>query len=105
MELPQEFDGFFKHSIFNLLGLAVPEESFQLKIQSLEWSSYILRNHHLSILSKLKQKEQAIELIMAEACLSVQAMKKFVEENNKLAAECENFVEWMFEIEGRIFAV
>ena len=62
MELPQESDEFVKHSIDNLLGLPVPEDSLQLKIRSLESSSHILRNQYLSVLSKLKQKEQAVEL-------------------------------------------
>ncbi|CAO2834303.1 unnamed protein product [Amaranthus hypochondriacus] len=92
MELPQESDEFVKHTIDNLLGLPVPEDSLQLKIRSLESSSQILRNQYLSVLSKLKQKEQAVELARAEACLNAQAMKKFVEENTKLAAECENLL-------------
>ena len=84
-ELLQESDEFVKHSIDHLLGLAIPEDSIQLKIRSLESSSHIFRNQYLFILSKLKQKEQAVKLARTEACLNAQAMKKFVEK--KKAAE------------------
>ncbi|XP_021864986.1 uncharacterized protein [Spinacia oleracea] len=99
MELPQELDDFIKNSIDHTCGISVPNESLQLKVQSLETSNFVLRNQYLTLLSKLKQKEQALELAKGEACMNAQAIKKFVEENQKLAAECANLVNQCSKLE------
>ncbi|KMT19785.1 hypothetical protein BVRB_1g008390 isoform B [Beta vulgaris subsp. vulgaris] len=99
MELPEELDAFIKHSIDNIVGLPVPNETLQLKIQSLETANHLLRSQYLSLLSKLKQKDQAIELARGEACLNAQGIKKFVEENQKLAAECAALVDQCSKLE------
>ncbi|XP_021743631.1 uncharacterized protein LOC110709712 [Chenopodium quinoa] len=99
MELPQELDNFIKNSIDHTMGLSLPNECLKLKVQSLETSNHLLRNQYLSLLSKLKQKEQALELAKGEACMNAQAIKKFVEENQKLAAECANLANQCSKLE------
>lgn len=92
MELPQELNDFMKHSIDHTLGLSVPNQTLQLKLQSLETANHRLRSQYLTLQSRLKEKEEALELARAEACMNAQAIKKFVEENQKLATECANLV-------------
>ncbi|KAL2893699.1 Protein hook [Bienertia sinuspersici] len=90
MEIPQELDDFIRHSIDDTLGLAIPDQTLQLKVQTLETTNHILRNQYLTLLSKLKQKEHAVELARGEASMNAQRIKKFVEENQRLADECAN---------------
>lgn len=99
MELPQELENYIKHSIDHTLKLSVPNESLSLKVQSLETANHLLRNQYLTLMSKLKQKEQALELAKGEANMNAQAIKKFVEENQKLAAECTNLVNQCSKLE------
>ncbi|GAB4861306.1 hypothetical protein Ancab_036467 [Ancistrocladus abbreviatus] len=92
MELPQEVDDHIKNSIDYTLGLPVPNHALQLKLQSLEASHHRLRAQYLNLQFKLKQKDETLECARAEACLNAQALKRFVEENQKLANECAHLV-------------
>lgn len=92
MALPQELDDFIKHSIDHTVGLPVPNQSLQLKLQSLETANHRLRAQYLTLQSRLKEKEDALQLARAETCMNAQAIKKFVEENQRLASECASLV-------------
>jgi len=67
MALPQELDDFIKHSIDHTVGLPIPNQSLQLKIQSLETANHRLRAQYLTLQSRLKEKEDALQL--ARVCL------------------------------------
>ncbi|KAK9742656.1 hypothetical protein RND81_03G188900 [Saponaria officinalis] len=92
MEIGQELDDFIKNSIDHTLGLTVPLQFLQLKLQSLQAINHCLRNQYLSSQSMLKEKESSLLLAREEANMNAQAIKKFVEENQKLASECKYLV-------------
>ncbi|KAK9757648.1 hypothetical protein RND81_01G176600 [Saponaria officinalis] len=92
MEIGQDLDDFIKGSIDHTMGLIVPNQALQLKLQSLESKNHRLRDQYLSLQSKLTEKETALQLARAEANMNAQAIKKFVEENQKLASECKFLV-------------
>ncbi|GMH22561.1 hypothetical protein Nepgr_024404 [Nepenthes gracilis] len=92
MELPQEVDDYIKQSMDHTLGLPVPNDALQQKLQSLEAANYRLRHQYLTLQLKLKEKDKSLERAREEACLNAQALKKFVEENHNLANECANLV-------------
>ncbi|XP_074263076.1 uncharacterized protein LOC141585902 [Silene latifolia] len=89
MEIGQELDCFIKNSIDHILGLNIPEQSLQLKLESLEMINLRLRDQYLCVQSKLQEKESALQLARSEANMNAQSIKKFVEENGKLASECK----------------
>ncbi|KAL9228748.1 hypothetical protein vseg_004296 [Gypsophila vaccaria] len=92
MEIDHKLDEYIKDSIDHTMGLVVPDHSLQLKLRSLETKNHRLRDQYLSLQSKLTEKESALQLARAEANLNAQAIKKFVEENQKLASECKFLV-------------
>lgn len=92
MELPQQVDDFIKHSIDHSLSLSVPNHFLQSKLQSLQTANHRLRDQYLTLQLRFKEKQDALELARAEACINAQAIKKFVQENQKLAAECADLV-------------
>ncbi|KAJ7958965.1 Centlein like [Quillaja saponaria] len=92
MDLPQEIDDYIKESIDDAVGLHVSSRTLGLKLRASEENQWRLREQHLLLLSKLKEKDQVIERAKAEATMNAQALKKFVEENQKLAAECASLL-------------
>ncbi|XP_045799351.1 uncharacterized protein LOC123893631 [Trifolium pratense] len=92
MSLPPEIDDFFKQSIDHSLGLPISSQTLDIKLRASKHSEQILRDQNTSLLQKLKQKDQLIQQSKYEACVNALAIKKFVEENQKLAAECENLL-------------
>ncbi|GAB2290694.1 hypothetical protein Dimus_024969 [Dionaea muscipula] len=92
MDLPQEVDKYIKQSIDHTVGLPVSNQALLLKLHSLEAANYRLRGQYLAQQLKLKEKDESLERARAEACLNAQAVKRFVEENQKLANECANLV-------------
>ncbi|KAL6176874.1 hypothetical protein ACLB2K_053506 [Fragaria x ananassa] len=92
MDLPQEVDGYIKESIDHTLGLPVSAQTLELKLSCSEEARRRLRDQYSLLLAKLKEKDQALERTRAEACMNAQAMRKFVEENQRLAAECAHLV-------------
>ncbi|KAH9625408.1 hypothetical protein KSS87_008198 [Heliosperma pusillum] len=90
MEIGQELDDFIKNSIDHTLGLNIPKQSLQLKLESLKMINLRLRDQYLCVQSKLHEKETALQLARSEANMNAQSIKKFVEENGKLANECKN---------------
>ncbi|KAL2520695.1 hypothetical protein Fot_24618 [Forsythia ovata] len=92
MDFPQETDDYIKESIDNALGLPVSADALQLKLRASEEDRLRLRHQYLSLHSKVKEKENIIDSARAEASMNAVALKKFVEENQKLAKECSNLL-------------
>ncbi|KAJ0571858.1 hypothetical protein HanRHA438_Chr05g0246641 [Helianthus annuus] len=92
MDLPQETDDFIRESIDYSLGLPVSTTTLELKLRSSEETERQLRDQYLYLKSKLNEKDDVIERVRAESALNAQAVKKFVEENQKLAMECANLL-------------
>ncbi|XP_028797096.1 tropomyosin alpha-1 chain-like isoform X4 [Neltuma alba] len=88
MDLPRDIDLYLKESIDDSLGLPVSLRTLESKLRASEESQRLLRQQRLSLLSKLKEKDQMIDRVKSEATMNAQALKKFVEENQKLASEC-----------------
>ncbi|KAK2375508.1 protein Hook protein [Trifolium repens] len=80
-------------------GLPIPTQTLDIKLHASKLSEQILRDQNLSLLNKLKEKDQLIEQSKYEAYVNALAIKKFVEENQKLAAECENLVKHCRKLE------
>ncbi|XP_004490388.1 uncharacterized protein [Cicer arietinum] len=92
MSLPPEIDNFIKQSIDHCLGLPISSETLDIKLRASKESEQKLLDQNISLLQKLKEKDELIETSKNEACASALTLKKFVEENQKLAAECESLV-------------
>ncbi|KAJ0233222.1 hypothetical protein HA466_0284400 [Hirschfeldia incana] len=92
MNLSQEVDDYIKDTIDHSLGLPISIESLQRKLLAAEESHLRLRDQYLALLSRLKEKDQVLDRVRSEASLNAQALKKFVEENQKLAEECGNLL-------------
>ncbi|KAL5078514.1 hypothetical protein RYX36_006935 [Vicia faba] len=99
MSLPPEIDDFIKQCIDHSLGLPISPQTLDIMLRALKDSDQFLRHQNASLLDKLKEKDELIEQTKYEACLSAVAIKKFVEENQKLAVECENLVEYCLKLE------
>ncbi|KAF3955615.1 hypothetical protein ACB098_01G015200 [Castanea mollissima] len=92
MDLPQEIDDYIKDSIDHSLGLPLSTKTLELKLSVSQEAQRRLRNRCLSLQYKLREKDELIDRIRAEASMNAQALKKFVEENHKLALECANLL-------------
>ncbi|XWS21458.1 hypothetical protein CRYUN_Cryun30bG0056500 [Craigia yunnanensis] len=92
MDIPQEIDDYIKETIVDSLGLQISTQSLQLKLRCSEEAQRRLRDRCLFLLSKLKEKDQIIGRSKTEANMNAVALKRFVEENQKLAAECANLL-------------
>ncbi|XP_011074216.1 uncharacterized protein LOC105158982 [Sesamum indicum] len=92
MELPQETEDYIRESIDDSVGLPVSSGTILHKLRAVEASHMQLRHQYLCLQSKLKEKDEIIERSRAEASMNAVALKKFVEENQKLAVECSNLL-------------
>ncbi|XP_076902547.1 uncharacterized protein LOC143557331 [Bidens hawaiensis] len=92
MDLPQETDEFIRESIDHSLGLPVSTRTLELKLRASEDTERELREQYWYLKAKLNEKDELIERVRAESTLNAQAVKKFVEENQKLAIECANLL-------------
>ncbi|KAE8729356.1 putative RNA-binding family protein [Hibiscus syriacus] len=92
MDIPQEVDDYMKETIEHSLGLQISTQSLQSKLRSTEEAQRRLRDQCIFLLSKLKEKDQIIDRSKAEANMNAVALKRFVEENQKLAAECADLL-------------
>lgn len=92
MDLPQETDDYIRESIEYSLGLPVSTRTLELKLRSSEETQRRLHDQYLYLKSKLKEKDETIERVRAESIMNAQTVKKFVEENQKLAMECVNLL-------------
>ncbi|KAJ6730309.1 EARLY ENDOSOME ANTIGEN [Salix viminalis] len=90
MDPLQEIDDYIKETINESLGLPVSARTLQLKLRVYEDAYFRLRDQHLHLIGKFRQKDILIDRAKAEANMNAAAIKKFVEENQRLAAECAN---------------
>ncbi|KAL5721632.1 hypothetical protein ACHQM5_005252 [Ranunculus cassubicifolius] len=100
IDLPQELDDYIKETIDYSLGLPVSSKTLELKLQASEEARRNLQNQYFVIHSKLKQKDIAIERARAESSVNAQALKKFVEENQRLAEECSKLLNEISRLEN-----
>ncbi|XP_015071970.1 uncharacterized protein LOC107016011 isoform X2 [Solanum pennellii] len=92
MDLSQETEDYIRESIEYSLGLPVSSQTLQLKLRASEESLVRLRNQYLSLRAKLKEKDETIERSRAESSMNASALKRFVDENQRLAVECSNLL-------------
>ncbi|XP_037494948.1 uncharacterized protein LOC105630659 isoform X2 [Jatropha curcas] len=92
MDLPVEIDDYIKETIDDSLGLPVSIHTLQSKLRSSEDAHRRLRDQYVLLVEKLRQKNHIIDRTKAEANMNALALKKFVKENQRLAAECANLV-------------
>ncbi|XAR62125.1 hypothetical protein NMG60_11016754 [Bertholletia excelsa] len=92
MELPQEIDDYIKESIDCSLGLPVSSQTLELKLRASEEACRSLRDQYMYLQMRLKEKDEVIDRVRAESSMNAQALKRFVEENQKLAMECANLL-------------
>ncbi|XP_076891049.1 uncharacterized protein LOC143542284 [Bidens hawaiensis] len=92
MDLRKETNDFIRESIDYSFGLPVSTHTLELKLLSSEETQRQLREQYLYLKSKLQEKDEVIECVRAESSMNAQAVKKFVEENQKLALECSNLL-------------
>ncbi|KAJ9560473.1 hypothetical protein OSB04_005633 [Centaurea solstitialis] len=92
MDIPQEIDDYLRESIEYSLGLPVSKRTLELKLQSSEEAQRHIRDQCFCLRSKLMEKDKIIECVRAESSMNAQALKRFVEENQKLAMECANLL-------------
>ncbi|CAA7057809.1 unnamed protein product [Microthlaspi erraticum] len=90
--LSREVEDFIKDTIDHSLGLPISMESLQKKLYTAEESQRRLRDQYLSLVSRLKEKDHVIDRVRSESSMNAQALKKFVDENQKLANECGNLL-------------
>ncbi|KAK7311651.1 hypothetical protein RJT34_09924 [Clitoria ternatea] len=93
MDLPGDIDDCIKQTIDYSLGLPVSSQILEAKLRASEESQLRLREQLHSLVPKLKQKDQLIECLKSEAGMNARALKKFVEENQRVAKECEKLFE------------
>ncbi|PSS19577.1 Paramyosin like, partial [Actinidia chinensis var. chinensis] len=92
MDLSQEIEDYIRDSIDYSLGLPVSTNTLESKLRASEEAREHLRDQYLYLQIKLKEKDEVIERARAESSMNAQALKRFVEENQKLAKECTNLL-------------
>ncbi|KAF5178772.1 28 kDa ribonucleoprotein [Thalictrum thalictroides] len=92
IDLPQELDDYIRESINYSLCLPVSTKALESKLQASEEARKQLRDQYFFLHSRLKEKDEAIERARSEASMNAQALRKFVEENQRLAQECSNLL-------------
>ncbi|KAL3619631.1 hypothetical protein CASFOL_034543 [Castilleja foliolosa] len=92
MDLPQETEDYIRESIDDSVGLPVSTGTILHKLGAVEASNVHLRRQYLYMHTTLKEKDEIVERSRAEASMNAVALKKFVEENQKLATECSNLL-------------
>lgn len=122
MDAPKVLDNYMKESIDQSLGLPVSNRTLQLKLLASQESLQRITDQYHLLLSKVREKDQIIELVrvcfnsnkccyfslfvwfleidcfgvylvnQAEASMNALAVKRFVEENQRLADECRRLL-------------
>ncbi|GMP80371.1 hypothetical protein CsSME_00035491 [Camellia sinensis var. sinensis] len=92
MDLSQEIDDYIKESIEYSLGLPVSTHTLESKLQASQEARERLRDQNCYLQMRIKEKDDVIERARAESSMNALALKKFVEENQKLAMECSNLL-------------
>ncbi|ESW08281.1 hypothetical protein PHAVU_009G033700 [Phaseolus vulgaris] len=92
MDLPPAVDGCIKATIDDSLGIPMPPQTLEAKLRASQDSQWRLRECLLSLQLQLKRKDHLIGCFKFEANMNARALKKFVEENQRLAVECDKLV-------------
>ncbi|KAK4744389.1 hypothetical protein SAY87_010701 [Trapa incisa] len=92
MALPPQIDGYIRESIDCTLGLPFSVQTAESTLRTSEEVQRGLSDQCSLLRSRLKEKDGLIELARAEASMNALALKKFVEENQRLAEECTNLL-------------
>ncbi|PIA64031.1 hypothetical protein AQUCO_00201375v1 [Aquilegia coerulea] len=92
IDLQQEIDVYIKESIDYSFGLPVSTKTLESKLQASEEARKQLQDQYFFLHSRLKEKDEGIERARSEASMNAQALRKFVEENQRLAQECSNLL-------------
>ncbi|CAK9149031.1 unnamed protein product [Ilex paraguariensis] len=93
MDLSQGIDDYLRETIEYSLGLPVSTHTLELKLRASEEAQKRLVNQLLYLQARLKDKEEIIERVRTESSMNAQVLKKFVDENQKLAMECSNLLD------------
>ncbi|XP_020524954.1 uncharacterized protein LOC18437766 isoform X1 [Amborella trichopoda] len=88
MELSPEIDNYIKETIAYSLGLPVSSETLAIKLQGSETARKRLQSVVFSLQDLLREKDDKIEHAKAEATMNAQAVRRQIEENQKLVADC-----------------
>ncbi|KAH1245197.1 hypothetical protein GmHk_06G015590 [Glycine max] len=100
MDLPRDVDDYIKQTLDDTLGIPVSSKTLESKLRASQDSQWRLRERLLSLLPQLKQKDQLIDRLKSEAGMNARALKKFVEENQRLATECERLLARCHQLEN-----
>lgn len=73
------------------------------KLFAAQGSQLRLYEQYMSSVSRLKEKDQVIDLVRSEASINAQALKKVVEENQKLRGECDELVNQCKDLKRKCF--
>ncbi|KAK4753150.1 hypothetical protein SAY87_021948 [Trapa incisa] len=92
MALSPQIDGYIKHSIDCALGLPFSAQTVESTLRTSEEVQKGLSDRCALMRSRLKEKDCLLELAREEASMNALALKKFVEENQRLAEECTNLL-------------
>ncbi|CAN0890001.1 hypothetical protein LINGRAHAP2_LOCUS16224 [Linum grandiflorum] len=92
MEIPAELDSYLRETIDDSVGLPVSTHTLRRKLRASEDAHRRILRQCLLLDEKLRQKDQILDRARAEATMNAVALKKFVDENQKLAGECANLV-------------
>ncbi|PWA82767.1 hypothetical protein CTI12_AA175490 [Artemisia annua] len=92
MDLSKETDDYIRESIDYSVGLPVSTRTLEMKLRASEEGERRIRDQYLYLQDKLREKDELIDRVRAESTMNAQAVKKFVEENQKLALECANLL-------------
>ncbi|BAT78488.1 hypothetical protein LR48_Vigan04g194300 [Vigna angularis] len=92
MDLSPHVDDCIKQTIDHSLGIPIPAETLEAKLRASQDSQWRLRECLRSVKPQLERKDRLINCFKSEASMNAQALKKFVEENHRLALECDKLV-------------
>ncbi|XP_058090453.1 uncharacterized protein LOC131236933 [Magnolia sinica] len=88
MDISSDLDEPIHDSIQHSAGLLVSSKTLQSKLLISEEVCHRLQDQIFLLQDQLKEKEERIKRSRAEASLSAQALRKYANENHRLAAEC-----------------
>ncbi|XP_010496379.1 PREDICTED: uncharacterized protein LOC104773459 [Camelina sativa] len=90
MDLSREIDDYIKETIDYSLGLPISTDALKKKLYTAEESNLRFREQYLTLVGRLKEKDRVIDLVRSEASMNAQALKRVIEEKQRLAGECED---------------
>ncbi|XP_010458977.1 PREDICTED: uncharacterized protein LOC104740146 [Camelina sativa] len=90
MDLSREIDDYIKDTIDHSLGLPISTDALKKKLYTAEESNLRFREQYLTLVGRLKEKDRVIDLVRSEASMNAQALKRVIEEKQRLAGECED---------------